>query len=848
MRQSQGQVHNDDEGKDGSESVEQDENQLSNDLALFLSNPSLRDALTAAAGNGGTGSSFDLTKYSEQVTTELHELENECIEKYKLQSQDILDVHAQLHHCQDVLLQLHEMLLGFQVDLKSLSGDIQSLQTKSRLLEVQLRNRTAANASIRDFLEQIVISPSIIHTISQGPINASWVAAVNEVNSIYCHVNTNNGNQAPLASDDVSPPPSQTVCGLEIREMITTLRNTAVLRIRDYFLLQIALLRSNTQTNVRMIQVHGLLKYATLQHSFLQVSYPVIANEIYMVYCESMNRVFTYLFRTYQSQLLELDITRKHITRQDVIAIDDAVLKELVATARSQHLQTASTPGSTASSASWAGASGQRTDVFALGSRAADVLNFGVSSNSGEVSSSTSAAGTAGAPDPVSIAQSLHEPIVAHVALAENKRYHYERLYKSLIGHLVEAVTNEHVFCRQFFGRCDSFPLLFHHTITVLQEQIENYLFTCYDAICLILLIKVTHHYRQVIRARTITSLDPFFDQITKLLWPRLKFVMDNHLRSIQQANATKLNSISSTSGTSGGSSIYKIDLHAHYVSRRFAEFTCSLLLVLNASHSCHKAAATSLSPSSAGTGRKSFAASAAPKATTEENSLVSAMTKDSSLLPTSGDAKSAGDMLLEDIGVMVEEYVELLNRLAEQQHHTSRKKRIIFLVNNLDCVVCIFQERRVMGKELSRLVELLMQQREAYVEEELLSTGFSQLIAFVQQTEHYLATAPGVALSSSKSTIDGINSQVVEALVLEFASNWKSNLEQINRNVLSYFSNFRNGIEILKQVLAQCLLYYTRFQEIIRKVWRNKPPAFCKDLISTNVILAEIKKYAISV
>ena len=112
-------------------------------------------------------------------------------------------------------------------------------------------------------------------------------------------------------------------------------------------------------------------------------------------------------------------------------------------------------------------------------------------------------------------------------------------------------------------------------------------------------------------------------------------------------------------------------------------------------------------------------------------------------------------------------------------------------------------------------------------------------MIAFVQQTELHLM--------SNTSNAD-VNPQVVESLIREFSSGWKAAIEQINRNVLSYFSNFRNGMEILKQVLTQLLLYYTRFQDVIRKVWRNKPPAFCKDLVGTSVILAEIKKYALAI
>jgi hypothetical protein len=198
----------------------------------------------------------------------------------------------------------------------------------------------------------------------------------------------------------------------------------------------------------------------------------------------------------------------------------------------------------------------------------------------------------------------------------------------------------------------------------------------------------------------------------------------------------------------------------------------------------------------------------------------------------------SAGDMLLQDLNELLDEYLALLERLSEE--HSVNIKKIVFMINNLDQAVCIFQERRVAGgKELNRILELLMLQRELFVEEELLQ-GFSKMIAFVQQTEASLATG--------QATDETVNMHVVESLVREFASNWRSGMEAINRNVLSYFSNFRNGMEILKQVLTQLLLYYTRFQDVIRKVYKRQPPAFTKDLVPTTVILAEIKKYALAI
>jgi hypothetical protein len=731
------------------EQEEPDENQLSEDLALFLANPSLRAALADG--------SLDLATYSGQVEDELHEIESKCIAVYRSKAGEISSLQTELQECQSVLAALHEMLLGFQADLGGLSGEIRQLQEKSRTLDIQLKNRREAETGLRNFLEHIVVAPSLAHAITTGPVNPVFLKSVQELNQIY--KDTHSTHVQTWAS---GKPPVDTVAGQEMQEQVAKLRVMAVSRVREYFLKQMALLR-RPQTNVRMIQVHGLLKYAALQ-DFLEEACPEIASEILNVYVESMSKTLQQLFRTYQAQLLQLDATKVNVTRHDVIAIEEAMLRDSLTTRAKK-----------------------RVDVFCLGNqRAADCLD-----------------------------EASRQPILAHVALAENQRYPYERLFRSLIGHLVDAVTNEHVFCRQFFKR-DAFGPLFHGTLSLLLEQLENYLFSCHDALCLVLMIKVTHSFRRLARSRKIHSLDGFFEQVTHLLWPRLKTVMESHLRSLKQATALKL----------GG-----VDMHAHFVSRRFAEFCCSILLILH-----DKSAASSIAskpPSGRGDSKQSPASKAAPNPM--PGSAFKSPVKSGAV--EEGQNKSAGDMLLQDLAEMSDEFVSLLERLSAE--HSSEKKRIVFLINNVDHVVCIFQERRVIGKEFNRFVEMLMQQRELFVEEELL-TGFSKMIAFVQQTENHMAGAP-------KGSYD-VNIQVVEALVLDFASSWKSNIEQVNRNVLSYFSNFRNGMEILKQVLTQLLLYYTRFQDIIRKVWRNKPPAFCKDLVSTTVILAEIKKYALAI
>ncbi|KAL7451277.1 hypothetical protein ACHAWC_003110 [Mediolabrus comicus] len=691
---------------------------LSADLAVFLSDPSLRSALADG--------SLDLASYSSTINSELATLERECIALHRQAAPDIRILREEMDVCDSILAGLQEMLLGFQADLSGLSGDIRQLQEQSQSLAVQVDNRRDAEEGLRLFLERIVVPPNLAECICRGEVDELFLECVKDLEEKYAYVQLTEGF---ISSSGI--PPSQTAAGKEMIEHLSKLRLKAVERTRTYFLNVLKQLR-RPKTHIRMIQTHALLKYEYLV-DFLLVSSPTIHNEIRDVYVESMSKTLHTLFRTYHKQLLTLDM--RLATRVDLIAVEEGALRDAFSTKVNMR---------------------KRGDAFVLGDRA-------------KVLDGTSL-----------------PPINAHLASMNGEKYSYEMIFRSIISHLIDAATNEYIFARQFFkeyGQNDCWEAIFGKTLSLVLEQLENYLFNCHDAIAILLMIKLTHSFKRTVKARRIEKvMEPFLDRVANLFWPRLKMVMDAHLRSIRGANAKKV----------GGG-----DIHPHLVSRRYAEFTCSILLILNR-------------------GRKNA---------------------------TGG---SAGDRLVNDLDVMLEEMVLLLKRLADV--HATNIKRNVFMINNLDQITTIFKERRVSGKELNRFSELLVQQRELFVEEELLQT-FSKMIAFVQQTEAHMSrisaprSARGVAAPA-----DVVNPEVVESLVHEFASNWKAGIEQINRNVLSYFSNFRNGMEILKQVLTQLLLYYTRFQDVIRKVWRGKPPSFCKDLVSTSVILAEIKKHALAI
>ena len=112
---------------------------------------------------------------------------------------------------------------------------------------------------------------------------------------------------------------------------------------------------------------------------------------------------------------------------------------------------------------------------------------------------------------------------------------------------------------------------------------------------------------------------------------------------------------------------------------------------------------------------------------------------------------------------------------------------------------------------------------------EDALREAFADLIDFVRAAE--------------RSADAKLDLGQAAALAKSFAASWRAAIAAANADVLRLFANFVNGVEVLKQVFMQLLLYYTRFQAIVRKNGGDVP--FAGDFVPTATILDEIKKYS---
>lgn len=84
-----------------------------------------------------------------------------------------------------------------------------------------------------------------------------------------------------------------------------------------------------------------------------------------------------------------------------------------------------------------------------------------------------------------------------------------------------------------------------------------------------------------------------------------------------------------------------------------------------------------------------------------------------------------------------------------------------------------------------------------------------------------------------------------IENLLTEFQQKWKTELEAINSNMITSFSNLKNGMRVFKKVVEELLDAYGILYKIIKKYFKALR-VNNKNFIPETVIQAEVKKFFI--
>ncbi|KAI3686849.1 hypothetical protein L1987_80538 [Smallanthus sonchifolius] len=491
----------------------------------------------------------------------------------------------------------------------------------------------------------------------------------------------------------------------DVQPELERLRRKAISKVFEFMIQKLYALRK-PKTNIQILQQSILLKYK-YAISFLKEHGKEIYNEVRAAYTDTMNKVLSAHFRAYIQALekLQLDIAGP----TDLIGVDTRSTS-LFSRGR-EPLK-------------------NRSAIFALGDR-------------------------------INILKEIDEPsLIPHIAEASSKKYPYEVLFRSLHKLLMDTATSEYVFCGDFFGEESVFYEIFSGPFAVMDEHFGTVLPNFFDAIGIMLMIRITHQHQLIMSRRRIPCLDSYLDKVNISLWPRFKMVFDMHINSLRNANVKTL---------------WEDDVHPHYVMRRYAEFTASLIQ-LNVDY---------------------------------------------------GDGQL--DLNMERLKMAID---DLLIKLAKT--FTKPKLQTVFLINNYDMTIAVLKESGPEGGKIQAHFEELLKNNTAVYVEELLLEHFGNLIKFVKTR---------ASEDPNSGSDKPITVAEVEPLVKDFASRWKAAIELMHSDVITSFSNFLCGMEILRAALTQLLLYYTRLSDCMKRIAGGS--ALNKDLVSISSIMYEIRKFS---
>ncbi|KAM0838448.1 hypothetical protein ACQ4PT_060954 [Festuca glaucescens] len=657
--------------------------------------------------------------YTKGVENSIRQVELDSIQDYITESENLVLLHDQICDCDNILSQMETVLTGFQTEIGSISSEIKVLQEKSMDMGLKLKNRKAAECKLSKFVEDIIVPPRMIDIIVDGEVNDEYLKTVEILSKKIKFIEADSMVKSSKALKDVQPE-------------VERLRQKAVSKIFEFIIQKFYALRK-PKTNIQILQ-QSVLKYK-YTIVFLKEHAKEIYAEVRAAYIDTMNKVLSAHFRAYIQALekLQLDIA----TSTDLLGVETRSTGYLFSIGK-EPLKA-------------------RSSVFALGER-------------------------------INVLKDIDQPaLIPHIAEAKSQKYPYEVLFRSLQKLLIDTATSEldccffcfliyliygskwqpddistdcrYLFSDDFFGDESLFQDIFAGPIQVVDEYFNAVLLNCYDAIGIMLMIRIMHQHQLIMFRRRIPCLDSYLDKVNMSLWPRFKMVFDLHLSSLRNANIRTL---------------WEDDVHPHYVTRRYAEFTASLVH-LNVEY---------------------------------------------------GDGQL--DLNLERLRMAIE---DLLVKLAKM--FPKPKLQTVFLINNYDLTIAILKEAGTDGGKAQLHFEEVLKSNIAIYVEELLLEHFSDLIKFVKTR-----TSEDAASSSDKASIGD-----VEPLVKDFASRWKAAIELMHKDVITSFSNFLCGMEILKAALTQLLLYYTRLTECVKRV--NGGSSLNKDLVSISSILYEIKKYS---
>jgi hypothetical protein len=473
-----------------------------------------------------------ITEFNLDETTPNIEPYNETkVLKYVHECEKFIGLQTDIKSCDKILEEMEMLMSDYQSDLGKLSTDIQALQEQSFDLSRRLKNRVSVRKELGKVIDGLSLSPDMIKVICEGDVDEEFVELVIKLGRKLSFIRRN-GEKNISAIEDVIP------------EM-EKLRLKTAERIRSFMLEKIKSLTSGM--NISVIQHSVLLKNKSLFY-FVRINHPEVSGEISAHYIHVMNNYFHGRFTKYISRLLKLQLISAD--ENDVIGVEDVVKKGLASFYPNK------APPKV------------KYNFYSLGER-------------------------------IDILKNLEAPaLLCHVAEEKHIKLWIESIFRTITRVLIDNASSEYCFVSEFFeskksskthtDNIDYFTEIFGKTIKYAMESLEQLVESSYDALGILLCIRINTQHRLIMQNRKLTCLDNFLNRVNLLLWPRFQLIMDLHLSSVSKGlaplsaggsgNAVNILEKGVNLLEKGGILSHNVQASQDVVMRRYTELESSIL------------------------------------------------------------------------------------------------------------------------------------------------------------------------------------------------------------------------------------------------------------------------------
>ncbi|KAI1330848.1 Vps52-domain-containing protein [Xylariaceae sp. FL0255] len=470
---------------------------------------------------GDLNSSFDFGGLSlqsfalsgETPTNTEESMRQQSPEEYERDKAKFQDLHQSIQACDEILNSVESNLDVFRNDLATVSADIETLQARSTALNVRLENRKAVQKGLAPAVEEISVSPIVVSQISAGEIDEAWVKVLNEVDKrATAYKNSASDSGQNKALQDLGP-------------LLEKLIQKAVERIRDFLVAQIKALRS-PNINAQIIQQQKFLRFKDL-FQFLYKHHSTLADEICLAYMNTMRWYYVNQFTRYETALKKIKLHA--LDKLDVLGNEDTSRRTAVLSSSK--------------------IAGPPHDAFNLGRR-------------------------------IDLLYTHNQNAITSYLAEEDQSTHYLEIpFRNFNLALIDNVTAEYTFLAAFFSPALSYSTISRHftyifdpTLQLGQTLTKNLVAETYDALGLLLSIRLNQHFQFELQRRKVPAADGYINGTAMLLWPRLQAVMNAHCESVR-ALTTALSGRSLSKAEQA-----KLSAAPHVVTQRFGQLLHGIL------------------------------------------------------------------------------------------------------------------------------------------------------------------------------------------------------------------------------------------------------------------------------